>query len=57
MALGHIKFLVSGYLPGPRKSRPDRTYENPGGSGRTGQTFGAQRTGELQHAARAEGRQ
>lgn len=55
-SLGRIKFLVPGLLAGSRKSRPDRADENPGGSGRAGQTSGAQRNGELQHATRAEGR-
>lgn len=54
-ALGCIKFLVPYIIPGSRKSRPDRPYENPGGSGRAGQTSGAQRTGELQYATRAGG--
>lgn len=52
--VGTHKISRSRVLPGSRKSRPDRTYENPRGSGRAGPTSGAQRTGELQHAA--EGR-
>lgn len=55
-ALGRIKISHGRVLAGSRKSRPDRTYENPGGSGRAGQTSGAQRTGKLQHATRAEER-
>lgn len=54
-ALGRIKFLVPDIFPGSRKSRPDRPYENPGGSGRAGQTSGAQCTGKLQYATCAGG--
>lgn len=54
-ALGRIKFLVPDIFPGSRKSRPDRPYENPGGSRRAGQTSGAQRIGGLQYATCAGG--